>query len=103
MREDQVCAYLKGRCTGKHRAIKAARLGQSLRIGEKELQKVVAKLRRKGVPIASGPTGYYYAAIRQLKEMERASSPPFSGWRARWSGLESGVIRPEQLYELGGR
>lgn len=94
MREEQICAYLKSRCNGKQRAIKAARLGQLLHMGEKELQKAVARLRRKGVPIASGLSGYYYAAtagevyatIRQLREMER-------GLQASISGLEDALER----------
>lgn len=94
MREDQIHAYLKARCTGKQQAVKAARLGQLLHIGEKELQKAVAKLRRKGVPIASGPAGYYYAAtagevyttIRQLKEMEK-------GLQSSICGLEGALER----------
>lgn len=94
MREEQVCTYLKTRCAGKKQAIKAARLSQLLRISEKELQKAVAKLRRKGVPIASGPDGYYYAAtarevyatIRQLKEMEK-------GLQSSICGLEGALER----------
>lgn len=104
MREEQVCTYLKNRCSGKQRAIKAARLGQLLRIGEKELQKAVAKLRRKGVPIASGPAGYYYAAtageiyatIRQLKEMEKGLQSSILGLESALERFgERGVIRPE--------
>lgn len=94
MREDQIHAYLKARCTGKQHAVKAARLSQLLHIGEKELQKAVAKLRRKGIPIASGPAGYYYAAtagevyttIRQLKEMEM-------GLQSSICGLEGALER----------
>lgn len=94
MRDEQICTYLKTRCAGKQRAIKAARLGQILHIGEKELQKAVAKLRRKGIPIASGPAGYYYAAtagevyttIRQLKEMEK-------GLQSSICGLEGALER----------
>lgn len=94
MREEQVQSYLKTRGSGKQRAIKAARLSQLLRISEKELQKTVAKLRRKGIPIASGPSGYYYAAtagevyatIQQLREMEK-------GLRSSISGLEGALER----------
>lgn len=104
MREEQICTYLRTRCLGKQRAIKAARLGQLLRIGEKELQKAVAKLRRKGVPIASGPAGYYYAAtagevyatIQQLREMEKGLQSSILGLESALERFgERGVIRPE--------
>ena len=77
MKEEQIHAYLKANCLGKKKAVRGARLAQIIHTGEKEIQKVVARLRRKGIPIASGPEGYYYAAnagevyatIRLLKEM----------------------------------
>lgn len=101
MREEQVRAYLQARVSGKKQAVKAARLSQILCISEKELQKAVAKLRRKGTPIASGPNGYYYAAtagevyttIRQLQDMER-------GLQAAIRGLETALDSFGQ--EVGG-
>ena len=59
---------------------------------EKELRKLVNRLRREGVPIASGREGYYYASnagevyatIRSLRKMA-------SGLEAAISGLESAL------------
>ena len=100
MKEEQLLAHLKSKCYGKQHAVKAVRLAQTLHTGEKELQKAVAKLRRKGIPVASGPVGYYYAAtagevyatIRQLREMEK-------GLHASICGLESAL---ERFGERGG-
>ena len=94
MKDEQIHVYLKSRCLGKKNAIKGARLAQIIHTGEKEIQKAVARLRRKGIPIASGSEGYYYAAtagevyttIRQLREMEK-------GLQLSISGLEGALER----------
>lgn len=94
MKEKQVLNYLKTECVGKKKAARGAKLAQILQTSEKELQKAVTRLRRKGIPIASGPEGYYYAAtagevyasIRQLKEMEK-------GLQASIQGLEDALER----------
>ena len=97
MREEQVRTYLRARASGRKRAIKAEKLSQALRIGEKELQKTAAKLRRNGVPIGSGPNGYYYAitagdvyaSIRHLREMEK-------GLQSSIRGLEESLEQFEE-------
>jgi dihydrodipicolinate synthase/N-acetylneuraminate lyase len=64
-----------------------------------ELRRLVSRLRRKGVPIASSRTGYWYAAtamevyttIRQLRQMA-------DGLEKAIAGLESAL---EQFGEAG--
>lgn len=94
MKEEQINAYLKANCFGKKKAVKGARLAQIIHTGEKEIQKAVARLRRKGIPIASGMEGYFYAStagevyatIRQLREMEK-------GLQLSIRGLEDALER----------
>ena len=62
MRKNQLQEYLKKHCVGKKRVVSAGTLALALNMHEKELRKLVNRLRREGVPIASGREGYYYAS-----------------------------------------
>lgn len=94
MRDEQLLAYLKGACAGRNYAVKSAELEAALDISGTDLRKLVNRLRRRGVPIASGPEGYYYAVtagevyatIRQLNVMKR-------GLEAAIQGLEQTLDR----------
>lgn len=89
MKQDDLKNHLKTYCAGRRNATKSAELEHRLHMSGNDLRKQVNRLRKKGVPIASGREGYYYAAtagevystIRQLREMER-------GLQAAIRGLE---------------
>lgn len=92
MRQDNLKNHLKTYCTGRKNATKSADLESRLHMSGNDLRKLVNRLRKLGVPIASGREGYYYAAtagevyatIRQLKDMER-------GLQAAIRGLETAL------------
>lgn len=92
MRKDQLQEYLKKHCVGKKRVVSAGTLALALNMHEKELRKLVNRLRREGVPIASGREGYYYASnagevyatIRSLRKMA-------AGLDAAICGLETAL------------
>lgn len=92
MRQDDLKNHLKVYCTGRRHATKGVELERRLHMSGNDLRKLVNRLRKLGVPIASGREGYYYAAtagevyatIRQLKDMER-------GLQAAIHGLENAL------------
>lgn len=92
MREEKLMIYLKEVCPGRKNAKKSILIEQALHISGNDLRMLVNRLRRKGVPIASGQHGYFYAAtaaevyttIRQLKGM-------VSGLDAAIRGLEDSL------------
>lgn len=92
MRQDELKNHLQAHYAGKSKAIKSAELESRLHMSGNDLRKLVNRLRKKGVPIASGREGYYYAAtagevyttIRQLQDMER-------GLQAAIRGLETAL------------
>lgn len=94
MQEEIVQQYLKTMCAGRKHASSSDRIEQELKISGNELRKNVNRLRRKGIPIASGDAGYFYAenageiysTIRQLQKMR-------SGLDAAIRGLESSLER----------
>ncbi len=61
-REEKVATYLREACYGQANAQKSAELEQVFHMSANDLRNVVNRLRRKSVPIASGQTGYFYAA-----------------------------------------
>ena len=77
MREEKLLAYLKGACAGRRYRVSGAELEQVLGVSGTDLRKLVNRLRRKGVPIGSDRSGYFYAVnagevystIRQLRRM----------------------------------
>ena len=86
MREEQFLSYLKGACPGRKYRVSGAELERALSLSPTDLRRLVNRLRREGVPIASDRHGYFYAVtagevyttIRQLKQMvaglEKASA-----------------------------
>lgn len=91
-REEQLLAYLKGACPGRSYRVSGTELGLAMGLSETDLRKTVNRLRRKGVPIASNQTGYFYAqtagevyaTIRQLRKMA-------AGLEAAIQGLEQSL------------
>lgn len=87
MREEQVLAYLKGACPGRGYTVKSADLEAALHISGTDLRKLINRLRKRGIPIASSREGYFYAAtagevyatIRQLQGMVRGLERAISG------------------------
>lgn len=98
-REEQLTIYLKSACYGRRRITSSAVLERTMGLSGTELRRLVSRLRRKGVPIASSRTGYWYAAtamevyttIRQLRQMA-------DGLEKAIAGLESAL---EQFGEAG--
>lgn len=94
MREEQLLVYLKGACPGRMYRVSSVELEQVLGISSTDLRKLVNRMRRKGIPIASDKHGYYYAitagevygTIRQLRKM-------VSGLEAAICGLEQSLDR----------
>lgn len=91
-REEQLLAYLKGACRGRSYRVSGAELRRALGISGTALRKLVNRLRRRGVPIASDRTGYFYAqtagevyaTIRLLRKI-------ISGLEAAILGLEKAL------------
>lgn len=87
MREKQLLAYLKGACPGRAYRVSGAELERALHLSGTDLRKLVNKLRRKGIPIASDRQGYFYAVnagevyttIRQLNQMKRGLDAAIQG------------------------
>lgn len=79
--------YLKNNCFGRQKSVKSPVLERVLGLRESELRKLVNRLRKKAVPIGSGPEGYFYAAhageiygtIRHLKEMQNGLQEAIQG------------------------
>lgn len=94
MREEKLLAYLKGACAGRKYRVSGVELERALGISGTDLRKLVNRLRRKGVPIGSDRSGYFYAitagevysTIRQLRTMA-------DGIEAAIRGLEDALER----------
>ena len=61
MTSEQLRIYLKENCCGRKNAVKSLELEQAMGVSGNELRRQVNRLRRKKVPICSGPEGYFYA------------------------------------------
>ena len=91
-RENKLLTYLKGACPGRAYRASSMELEQTLGVSGTDLRKIVNRLRRKGIPIASDRSGYFYAqtagegyaTIRQLQKMA-------SGLEAAIRGLEQSL------------
>lgn len=89
MKKEQLHSYLQHSCRGKAGAISGTALAKTMGVSGNELRRLVNRLRREGIPIASSSSGYFYAAnagevystIRSLRKME-------SGLKAAITGLE---------------
>jgi biotin operon repressor len=96
MRETQLADYLRDACSGRANTRTANQIQRALHLSGTDLRKLVHRLRRQGVPIASSRDGYFYAVtagevydtIRQLQGMER-------GLTAAINGLERALERFE--------
>ena len=90
--EEQLLSYLKGACRGRAYRVGGEELRRALGISGTALRKLVNRLRRRGIPIASDRTGYFYAqtagevyaTIRLLRKI-------VSGLEAAIQGLEKAL------------
>ena len=77
MKEEQLLNYLKANCAGRRNIQTRAQLQRRLGLNKDQLTSLVHRMRCKGLPIAGGPLGYYYAqnagellsTIRWLEKM----------------------------------
>ena len=89
---EQLLSYLKGACRGRAYRVGGEELRRALGISGTALRKLVNRLRRRGIPIASDRTGYFYAqtagevyaTIRLLRKI-------VSGLEAAIRGLEKAL------------
>ncbi len=89
MKKEQLHSYLRHGHRGKAAAVSGSELAKTMGVSGNELRRLVNRLRRDGIPIASSSSGYFYAAnagevystIRSLRKME-------SGLKAAIAGLE---------------
>lgn len=103
MREERLLSYLKGACPGRKYRVGGAELERVLGLSGTDLRKLVNRLRRKGIPIASDRQGYFYAAtagevyttIRQLRQM-------VTGLEKAIAGLESALEAFCEADSVGG-
>ena len=103
MREEQLLSYLKDACPGRRYKVGGAELGRVLRLSGTDLRKLVNRLRRRGVPIASDRSGYFYAVtagevyttIRQLQQMA-------NGLEKAIAGLEASMEKFGEVEGKGG-
>ena len=92
MHEKQLLDYLKGACLGRAYRVGGAELERALGVSSTDLRKIVNRLRRRGIPIASDRSGYFnaqaatevYTTIRQLRKMA-------NGLEAAIRGLEQSL------------
>ncbi len=61
MKEEQLLAYLKANCAGRKKSQTRAQLQRKLGLSKDQLTNLVHRMRCRGLPIAGGPLGYYYA------------------------------------------
>ena len=77
MKEEQLLTYLKANCAGRRNSKTRSQLQRTLNVSKDQLTNLVHRMRCKGVPIAGGPDGYFYAqnagelhaTIRWLEKM----------------------------------
>jgi len=88
MCDDEFLSYLKKVHPGAKSCVSGAVLAKTFKVSENELRRRINRLRRKGNPIASNRSGYFYAVnagevfatIRHLEGMD-------DGLRAAIAGL----------------
>ena len=103
MREEKLLSYLKGACPGRKYRVSGDNLKRALGISGTDLRKLVNRLRKKGIPIASDRQGYFYAAtasevyttIRQLRQM-------VTGLEKAIAGLEESLEKFGEADDGGG-
>ena len=95
MTSEQLRIYLKENCCGRKNAVKSLELEQAMGVSGNELRRQVNRLRRRKVPVCSGPEGYFYAGnageiyatIRSLKDMMYGLSQAIDGLEAALEGF----------------
>ena len=60
-KEELLLTYLTANCAGRKNIRTRAQIQRALGLSKDQLTNLVHKMRCKGVPIAGGPRGYYYA------------------------------------------
>lgn len=94
MKKEELTAYLKGACGGRRYTVKGAELEYVLHISGTDLRKLVNRLRRDGVPIASSRDGYFYA--RTAGEVYATIRQMVQGLEAAIRGLETALENFEE-------
>ncbi len=87
MKEEKLLNYLKANCTGRRNIQTRAQLQRRLGLSKDQLTNMVHRMRCKGLPIAGGSGGYFYAenagelhaTIRWLEKMVRTLLKSISG------------------------
>lgn len=100
MREEQLLSYLQGACPGRKYRVSGAELEQALHISGTDLRKLVNRMRRKGIPISSDRSGYFFAVnaaevyttIRQLKQMVFGLEKAIAGLENSMEKFSSGEV-----------
>lgn len=101
-REEQLLAYLKGVCPGRAYRVNGKELERALHLSGTDLRKHVNRLRRRGVPIASDRSGYFYArtagevytTIRQLRVMANGLEAAIHGLEQALDSFDGGGDPP---------
>ena len=102
MKENLLLSYLKQVCYGRKNTHKSSHIERALDMSGTELRKMVHRMRKKGIPIASGRDGYFYAAnagelyatIRQLQGMERGLQAVIRGLEGAMESFGAGGEEP---------
>ncbi len=95
MASEQLKNHLKNNSLGRKNAVRSQDLEATLQVSGNELRRQVNRLRRKKVPICSGPEGYFYArnageiyaTIRSLKDMMYGLDQAIAGLEAALEGF----------------
>ena len=88
-KEELLLTYLKANCTGRGNIQTRAQIQRALGLSKDQLTDLVHRMRCKKVPIAGGPSGYYYAqnaaeldaTIRWLEKIVQTLLKSISGLR----------------------
>ena len=102
MKENLLLSYLKQVCYGRGNTHKSSHIERALDMSSTELRKMVHRMRKKGIPIASSRDGYFYATnagelyatIRQLQGMERGLQAAVRGLEGAMESFGAGGEEP---------
>jgi len=95
MNEEKVLHYLKIFCAGKNGVKTGAEIQRATGVSEKTLRSCVNRMRRKGIPIGSNQSGYFYAltageiyaTIRFLKSLVKSILAAIEGLERSLDGF----------------
>ena len=93
MQKDRLVGYLEIFHSGEQYAATSQELESAFNVKGAALRKKINTLRRKGVPIASGENGYYYAETEQ--EVRRT----IAHMKRRISGISAAICGLEKSLE----